>query len=323
MAMSWIPTIETGLILEGMFENKTLSACLASGIIDLDTLAATARGGDYINIGRQPLPADFARVDISSTVDLTPTAVSTKAEKAVVLRDASMNKFNDHDSIRVGKDVGDNIARGLGDKLAKRICTQLFRGTIGAIQALSTSHTVDVIAATAITAHDIRKAKLKLGDEADKMSTLVMTSAIWGDLLRDLIETYKIDVVGGKLINSGRTESLMGIRNIIVTDLVPDDQFTTSSDTVGVCLLYGPNALYMAYQRAMQVEYQKNILQPSTLQYVKASMDWIGHPHGSTWGGSNNPTDAAWGLSGNWTQQATDHRECNYAMIVAKEGVYS
>jgi len=323
VAISFVPVVDTGLLLEGMFENKTMARMLASQIIDLDALSVTARAGDYVNIGRMPLPADFARVDISSTVDLSPTAVSTKAEKAIVLRDASMNQYNVHDSIRTGGDVSAALSRGLGDKLAKRICGQLFRGSIASVQGLSTSHTVDATAATAITVNDVRKAKQKLGDEGERMTTLVTTSLMWGDILRDLSETYKITNVAGTVILDGAINSLMGLTNIIVTDLVPDDQFAIGSATVGCALLYAPKALYLAYQRAMQIEYQDNILQPSTLKYVKASMDWIGHPHGCTWGGSANPTDLAWGTSGNWTQQATDHREVGIAMIVANEGVYA
>lgn len=323
MAISFVPVVDTGLMLEGMFEQKTLARMLRAGIIDLDALAVTARGGDYVNIGRQPLGADFTHCDISSVVDLTPTAISTAIEKAIVLRDTSMNKYNIHDSIRTGSDVSAALSRSLGDKLAKRICSQLFRGSIAAVQALSTSHTVDATAATAITVNDVRKAKQKLGDEGERMTTLVTTSLMWGDLLRDLSETYKITNVAGTVILEGAINSLMGLTNIIVTDLVPDDQFAIGSTTVGATLLYAPNSLYLAYQRAMQVEYQANILQPSTMQFVKAQMDWIGHMHGCTWGGAVNPTDAAWGTSGNWSQQATDHREVGIAMIVANEGVYA
>ncbi len=324
MAISWTKTVEVPLMLEGMFNQRTMSQLLASGVLDPDTLAVTATGGDSVKVPRQPLAADFERTNIGSTSDLSPTHVSTKNDVAVVLRDHSINEVAKHDSIRTGADMSANLALSLGDKMAKRVCTMLFKGLIAAIQGLTTSHTVDSTSETAVTVGDIRKAKLRLGDYGDDLQTLIMPSEMWGDLLRDLIENYKIDTVGGVVVNNGKLQSVMGISNIIVSDLVPDDQFDISSDTVGPILLCGPNSLYFAFQRAMEIEYQKNILKPSTLEYIKASMDYVVSAKGSTFdAGVTNPTDAQFGSSGSWSQGATDHRECMYAMIVAKGGVYS
>jgi len=112
--------------------------------------------------------------------------------------------------------------------------------------------------------------------------------------------------------------SIMGIRNIIVTDLIPDGLTPYGSDSCGAGLICGPGSLMLSYQRAMTIENQANILNPSSVMYTKASLDYVAALRGVTYSGAANPTDAVFGASGSYSQLCTDHRECNAALLINK-----
>ena len=324
----YVPTVHTEVLLQGLFETKTWAALVASGVLDLDTLADHVRAGDALDVPRLDHAADFERVNIGSTTPLSPTHISTTDDQAVVLRDTAVNEFYAHDLVRSGEPLDVRLSRSVGEKLAKRLTQQLFRvlpGALDAVDSPSTDCHVKDATGSAITVGAIRQAKQLLGDEADALTTLVLDSLVWGDLLRDLTENYKIDVVGGQVINNGKLQGLLGLQNIVVTDLIPVTAYGASSagDDQHHTFLLGPNAVYFAYQRVPQAETQKNVLNPSTVFYVKTSMDYVLHLKGVKWTGSTNPTDAALATASNWDVAYGDHRDVKAAKLITKGGVYA
>jgi hypothetical protein len=324
----YVPTVHTEVLLQGLFESKTWAALLASGVLDLDTLADDARAGDAVDVPRLDHAADFARVDLASSTPLTPTHLSTTDDKAVVLRDTSVNEFYEHDLVRSGEPLDARLSRSVGEKLAKRLTQQLFRVLLGALDAADSPSTdchVKDATGSAITVTAIRQAKQMLGDEADALTTLVLDSLVWGDLLHDLTENYKIDVVGGQVIHNGRLQGILGLQNILVTDLCPITPYGASSagDDQHHSFLLGPNAVYFAYQRAPRTETQKNVLSPSTLFYVKSSMDYVLHLKGVKWTGDANPADADLADDENWGVAYGDHRDVKAVKLITKGGAHA
>jgi hypothetical protein len=324
----YVPTIHTEVLLQGLFDSKTWASLLAAGVLDPDALSEGARAGDVIDVPRLNHAADFARVNIASTDPLSPTHISTTDDKAVVLRDTAVNEFYEHDLVRSGEALDVKLSRTVGEKLAKRLTQQLFRvldGAVAAVDEPSTDCHIKDAGGQAITVNAVRQAKQLMGDEADALTTLVLDSLVWGDLLRDLTESYKIDVVGGAVINNGRLQGLLGIQNILVTDLLPVTPAGASSagDDVHNSFLLGPNAVYFAYQRNPQTETDRNVLNPSTVFYVKTSLDYVLHLKGVKWTGATNPTDAALASAANWDVAYGDHRDVGAVKLLTKGGVYA
>jgi hypothetical protein len=176
-----------------------------------------------------------------------------------------------------------------------------------------------------MTVNLIRQAKQLLGDEADALTTLVLDSLAWGDLLHDLTENYKIDVVGGAVINNGRLQGLLGLQNIVISDLIPVTSYGASSagDDQHHTFLLGPNAVYFAYQRNPRSEGDKDVLNPSTQYYLKTSLDYVLHLKGLKWTGDGNPADSDLVDAANYAEAYTDHRDVKAAKLITKGGVYA
>lgn len=329
----YVPYVQTEYILQGLFEQKTFAKLMAARIFDASTIQSAfgneKSAGDYVNIPRLTAMADFARVDIDTTTDLSPTAAATNNDKVIICRDAAINSFTKHDLIRSGEAFAPKLLQTLGYKLAKRLITQAARVLTAAIDAIDTPstgcHTQDETA-YALKVETIRRAKRLMGDEADALTTLFLDSACWFDLLYDMIANYSLDVVAGQVINNGKMESILGIRNIIISDLIPTVSYgdSTSGDDQHNSFLLGENCMYFAYQHEPEAEQDSNLLKPSTLNYLKISMDYVMHLIGVKWNSATtNPSDTDIATASNWDEAYADHREVRAVKMITKGACYT
>lgn len=321
----YIPTIQSGYVLEGMFSNPKWQQLLTSGVIDFDTIRAawgSVKAGDYVNIPALVQSADFQRANIGSSSDVTFTDPSTNDDKAVVLRDLAGNKWKKHDEIRSGETFLDKYSMSAGNKLAKRFLGQLGRIVNGALDALATAaptttHTQDNTGSP-ITVNMIRAAKARMGDESG-LNTALIHSHVWWDLVKDLQGYNDLDIVGGEVIRSSRLNEVMGIGTWVISDDMPNvaSGFSTDDDNIYSTFLLGPGSLYFAYQQEPDIELDENILKPSTLRYMKVSMDYVLHLRGLAWGGSANPADSDLSTGGNWSYATEDHKNVRAVKILS------
>lgn len=328
----YVPTVQSEYILAGLFEEQTFAKIMAARILDVNTINAVfgvnRRAGDTVSVPRLAPMADFARIDVATTTALSPTAVAALEDKAVILRDVAINSIKKHDNIRSGEDLARKIGLSLGYKLAKRLIGQMANVLTGAVDACddpsTNCHTQDETG-YALKVDSIRKAKRLMGDEGERLTTLFTHSACWYDLLYDMIANYKIDVVGGQVINNGKLQSILGLQNVIVSDLIADSGYgdTTTGDDAYNTFLLGEGCMYFAYQHEPEIEQDIDILKPSTLSYIKVSMDYLMHLVGLAWGGSTNPADSDLATPSNYGEAYSDHREVRAVHIINKGGCYT
>lgn len=321
----YVPTIQTGQLLAGMLEQKTWASLMASGVLDQSELPPLAQGGDFVTVPRLQNIADFVRTDVTSSSAASATAAATNDAKAVVLRSHSLNSWTDYQEKSSGADVGANLSRSVGEKMAKRASTTMFYSLSGAVDAIDSPsancHTLD-LGDAAVTADKIRIAKYKMGDEADALNTLVIHSAVWKDILYDLMNTYKIDVVSGAVVVSGKISGLLGVQNIIVSDLVRTQNTgtgTTTDDRYDSFLL-GSGALYFGYQASPEVKVFNDITVVNDPTYLRVNAHYVSCPKGLAFGGSASPADSDLYNASNWTQKVESHKELRIVKIVSNGG---
>jgi hypothetical protein len=324
----YVPTIQTAIMLAAMLESKTWAAMLAAGIFDTSALAATSLGGEYVNVPKLNHMDDFAAQALQSVSAGTFTASSSTDDKAVVLHAYTSAKWYKSQLRQSNVDnLSALLSRTAGEKFAKRMAQMSVKLLDGAIDGVDTPssncHTKSTTAAISVSA--IRQAKQLMGDEADKLTTLIMHSKVWGDLLRDMTENYKIDVVSGAVINNGKLQGVLGLQNIIVTDLAPSAAGATSSagDDLYSSFIVGPKALGLAFQQAPNEENDQDITNKDSIIYKKIDMAYVVHLLGMAWGSTANPTDAAFTTASNWNEAYQDHREVLATKLVSYGGVYA
>ncbi len=315
----YVPTVQTAYVLEGMFSEAKWAALLASGALDLDTLSNLIREGDFVNVPKLEQSADFERTNIASSSDLSPTAAATNDDKGVILRDHALNSWKRHDDIRANEQIGNKKAMSAGNKLAKRMLAQVGNVLSGAVDALTTSHTVDVTAESTktISVNAIRAAKATLDDEGYELNVGLIHSRVWWDLIKDLQGYNYLETVGAQVVRSARLGEIMGISTWIITDNMPQTAggFSTDDDDTYRTFLLGPGSVFFGYQAEPSITTDFNLLKPSTLFYQKIDMDYLIHPRTFAFGGSANPADADLATSGNWTPVTEDHKNCRIAQI--------
>lgn len=325
----YIPTVQVPYMLEAMFENVRLAKLLASGVItfgEFDNKLVT-EGGDYVNIPKLQLAADFARGDISSTSAITFTPTASLTQLAVVLRDVQGNSYFEHDLIRTAENLDIQLSRTVGERMAKRILQQFARMTTAAIAAIDSPsancHIKDVTQ-NAITVQAIRQGKFLLGDESDVINTCFLHSKVWNDLLRDLQVTYSVPNVSGDAVIYGKLISILGIDNFIRCDLADNSGVGTGSsgDDLYHSILLGPGAVGLGFQRQLRQSIFVDSRSASTLYQVKHNVDYYLHPDGFYWAGGANPTDSDYG-GANWTMRAPDHRAIRMVDIQSNGNVYA
>ena len=322
---AYIPVVQTAFWLEGLFSTEKYQQLTASGVLDTGTLQETARKGDVVNIPRLVQAADYVRVAVTDTSAAAGTRISSNAGALPVLRDASINTLTKHDELRTGEDFSAMLSKSAGNKFAKRLIKQIDAGLGGALTAMAT-HTKN-LGANALTVQAVRQAKAKLGDQGQNLHTMLIHSEVWYDLVYDLVQNYKyMGVTSGKIIEQGQLDTIMGIRNIIISDdLVESEGVTTKSagDDVFTTYLLGEGSIYLAFQRLVEVEEFIDSRVPSTLQYIKFGMDYVAGPRGFAFTGSSNPLDADYANSSNWASRTEDHRNVMAAQVHSYGGVYA
>jgi len=326
----FVKTIETDVMSRKMLENRIWSALIASGCIEYGALERFVRqGGSFVTIPKRNKVADLERVDISSASALSPTAMSTTSDKAVVLRDVSFNSYLKHDAMLSGDNISAGISADYGEKVAKRLIKQTSNVLTGAIQAIDTPtsncHVKD-LGNAALTAQAVRQAKYLLGDAADDLRVMLLHSKVFSDLLRDTSVTYSsLDSVSGTTVITGRVPGMFGLDMFIVSDQCYNSNVGTGSsgDDRYHTYLLGANSVQIGWQAGPEIEVDKDITHPSTKNLVKITADYVVHLAGVAYTGSANPTDATIQTASNWNEAYEDHREVPAALIISNGNVYA
>lgn len=322
---SYIPTVQAGYVLEGLFSNAKFAQLMASGIFSMDTVEnLVSDGGDFINVPSLVQMDDFARTDITSTSAVVGTRIASYAGKLPVLRDYSHKSLTEHDMIRTGENFFPMLARDAGNKVAKRVIKQLDGNLKACLTVAGVNHVKDTTAACTVA--NLIAAKSKLGDQADTLSTMLVHSKVWVDLLRDFVATYSANaVVSGDVIKNGSLATVLGIGKIVISDDLTADAGATSSSGDDIYWTYflAPGAIQFGYQAEPRVKIFEDSRVPSTLITFAYKMDYCVGVKGYSFGGSANPTDADYALYTNYSVATEDVRNIGAVALKSYGAVYA
>ena len=168
----YVPTIQTHLMLRNLFESPLWANIVASGIIDFEDLNDLVKeGGDFVHIPRTNVAADLVFQDITSTTPVSPTAMASTDDLAVIMRAFSLNYFTQTDLKRTAAQLDKQLSESFGDKLAKRMQTILGFIVKGALDGQASgdaanSHVINLSNAP-ITFNSLLDAKYTLASSAE------------------------------------------------------------------------------------------------------------------------------------------------------------
>lgn len=311
------PVVQTRYLPQGLFSQQKFAALMASGALDVDTASLTKQGGEFVNVPKYVQAAAFGRVAVGATASASFTAFATNDGKVPVLRDYSGNKWYKHQLALANEDFGQKIALTIGNQLAKRSIKTLDMSMQGAVNAGTAPH--KYASGSTLTVLAVQEGRAKMGDQADQLHTLLLHSKPWNSLLKDLISTYKYaGVWSGELIDNGQIETILGVRNVIVSDdLTPEAGATSSAgDDIYYSWLLGEGALYYSFQQEPYVDVWEDVTNADTIHYEKVAMDYVAAPRGFSMA-TANPTDANLLTSGLWTPAYEDHRNFNIVGVTS------
>jgi hypothetical protein len=321
----YTPVVQTKYLPQGLFAQAKFAALMASGAVDVATLDITKKGGEFVNIPKYVQAASFTRVPIATVSAAGFTAFSTNDGKVPVLRDSSNNKWYKHQLALAAEDFGQKVAMTIGNKLACRAINVMDYSMQGLINtATGSAHLHDITSEVVKTMNvlDTQQARSLMGDQADQLHTMLIHSKPWNSLLKDLITTYKYaGVWSGEILQNGMLETILGVRNIIVTDCLTPEAGATSSagDDSYYTWLLTDGALYMAYQQEPYVDMWEDPTNSDTIHYEKIALDYVAAPRAGYFA-TANPTDANLLTSGLWSTSYEDHRNLGIVAIKSLNG---
>ncbi len=322
-----IPELTQALGLRKFQEKINLFNAASGGTITLayDPGYLAQFGGDYIK------PVVFARTSgVDTHVDeADPTGADT-AVALVQAAGASVHqsrrayvKWN-RDEVMRGKMSPEAfsvaIAEECADSKLKALRDNMLGMAVAAIDSMDTPsanyHILDVDrgqtggAKVTCTHAYLNTLLAKIGDAREEITTLVMHSAVFADLVGDSISTYKIENVGGMTLVKDVVQAFG--RNIIVVDSSSlYSALTSSYYTQYFVLGLGAGAL-----RATIVSEDDFVNDVVTTTKVKSWTTRQDYDVNFAVGGMKyvvgtiNPTDAELATAGSWNEDLSDHREC-------------
>jgi major capsid protein 13 len=212
-----------------------------------------------------------------------------------------------------------NLGAQFADAKLLHLRNNLIASAVAAVDSADTPtadvHVLDV--ARGPTAGEPVKASMaqinlllaKMGDARETISTFLMPSALFADLVGDTIANYRFDRAAGVTIYQDVVQAFG--RTVIVAD-VPSliSAQTSGYHTEYAMLGLGPAALRATILYDQGIELQRDILKESSVTYVREDFDVEYEVYGMKWGSAtDNPTDAQLATAANWGEDYDDPRQ--------------
>jgi len=311
-----IPEIFTPYLLE---ETTKRDAFLASGVVQpMAELNATEDGGDYINV-------PFYAANLASTFEvltdsssLTPGKITADKQRAAVVHRGNAFESRDLAAMAAGSDpmaaIGQKLASYIANERQKDLlscCAGVFGAVGDTSGAAFAGLAVDGGSGdtpTELGPRQIVKAKSLLGDQGEKLSTIVLHPSVYYSLMERRAIDFIYDDNGaadtaasqGSTANAfGQVQvpSFMGLRVIVSSDV---QTAGSGSSTEYASYLFTPGAFGSGEQMALRTERDRDILAKSDA--LSFDLHYVYHPMGTRFAEVPNPTPAQLSTVGNWTK---------------------
>lgn len=323
---TFTPALADEYATAAFVENMKLLA-QALGIVNVQGVdgfnSNLGQGGETIEL---PYFANIA--SLVSLRDLTATAapadidITGAEQKAIILRrKAGPIKFTEDVFIRglrketVEQEIGRQIANMMALEARNRLLDVVIAGLAGISATPHTSTTYVTSGTKQLLSYvALNTGRMLMGDGFQNLSTVVMHSDVFTDLVGDALATYKIDTIGGLTIVTGIPAAL-GLR-IVVMDYAGLKVTNGGSYKKYHTLVLGPNALHLIYAQALRIEAERRLDFEAPYWRVLGQCDFAPHLNGVKWTSSANPTNTALQTAANWDEAYNDVREVRAVDII-------
>ena len=314
-----IPEIFTPYLIE---ESTRRDAFLQSGVVQpLAQLNASEDGGDFVNIPfyNANLAGDFEVLSDSSS--LTPGKITADKQVGVVLHRGRAFESRDLAALASGSDpmaaIGQKMANYVNHQRQKDLLACL-SGVFGPVNNTSSAAaffglTIDGESGdtpTSLSPRQVSQARALLGDQGEKLNTIVMHSKTYYELVeRRAVDYVKAtDVAGGDATASGGSiaaaygdvtvPTYLGMRVIVSDDV---NTVGSGASTEYATYMFSQGSVATGEQAGISTETDRDILQKSDAMSI--DLHYIYHPVGAKWNVTDsNPNRTQLATASNWTK---------------------
>ena len=311
-----IPEIFTPYLVE---ETTKRDAFLASGVVQpMAELNASEDGGDFINVPFYAANLNSTFERLTDSTSLTPGKITADKQRAAVVHRGNAFESRDLAAMAAGSDpmavIGQKLASYIANERQKDLlscCAGIFGAVGDTTGAAFAGLAVDGASGdtpTELGPRQIVKAKSLLGDQGEKLSTIVVHPSVYYSLMERRAIDFIYDNNGqpdtsadsgstAPAFGSVQVPTFMGLRVIISSDV---QTAGSGSSTEYASYLFTPGAFGSGEQMALRTERDRDILAKS--EALSFDLHYVYHPMGTRFAEVANPTPAQLSTVGNWTK---------------------
>ena len=316
-----IPEVFSPYVIE---ESTRSDAFLQSGVVQpMAELNTSGDGsGDFVSVPfyKANLSGDFEV--LTDSTSLTPGKIEADRQIGVLLRRGRAFEARDLAALASGSDpmaaIGQKMARYVNHQKQKDLLSCL-GGVFGSVNSTDSNAaffglTLDGGSGdspTSLNPSHVARAKNLLGDQGDKLTAIVMHSAVYYSLVERRAVDFVLaaDANGGSATASGgsMSEAFTGSGTVptflCLRCIVSDDVQTagSGSSTEYATYFFTQGAVGASENTALTTETDRDILALSDAMAI--SLGYCYHPIGSKWGVTTvNPTRSQLETVGNWSK---------------------
>jgi hypothetical protein len=314
-----VPEVFTPYLIE---ESTRRDAFLQSGVVQpLEQLNASEDGGDFVNVPffNANLNGDFEVLSDSSS--LTPGKITADKQVGVVLHRGRAFESRDLAALAAGSDpmaaIGQKLANYVNHQRQKDLLACL-SGVFGPVNNTSSAAaffdlTIDGESGdtpTSLSPRQVSQARALLGDQGEKLNTIVMHSKTYYELVeRRAVDYVKAtDVAGGDATASGGSianaygdvtvPAYLGMRVIVSDDV---NTVGSGASTEYAVYMFAQGSVGSGEQAGIRTETDRDILQKSDA--MSLDLHYVYHPVGAKWTVTDaNPSRTQLATVANWSK---------------------
>jgi hypothetical protein len=297
----------------------TASKIVRSGIVSLDyNNVDIGEGGNFFNVPFYDELTGASEV-IDGVNQIAVNAISTGKDIGVVLHRGKAWGVTDLARFAGMEDPSREIGRQVGNYWSKefdRLYVAILNAHIAASGPLNSSHLYDVSVTTGTkvlfdtgVAID---ASLKLGDNMDDLTGMIIHSKVYGDLVKNKLVEFVDLPSTDNTYRTAKIPTFLG-KELVVSDQCPIDTSTPGYE-IYTSYLFGPGAGYLGYQRQLMTEKDRDIL--AFRNVLSTSVHFGLHLKLVKWNVSTvNPDDSTLGTATNWAKVASDDKLIKFVAV--------
>jgi len=281
-------------------------------------LNASEDGGDFINVPFYAANLNSTFERLTDSTSLTPGKITADKQRAAVVHRGNAFESRDLAAMAAGSDpmavIGQKLASYIANERQKDLlscCAGIFGAVGDTTGAAFAGLAVDGASGdtpTELGPRQIVKAKSLLGDQGEKLSTIVVHPSVYYSLMERRAIDFIYDNNGqpdtsadsgstAPAFGSVQVPTFMGLRVIISSDV---QTAGSGSSTEYASYLFTPGAFGSGEQMALRTERDRDILAKS--EALSFDLHYVYHPMGTRFAEVANPTPAQLSTVGNWTK---------------------